>query len=393
MRRTRLAVAVACVISSAAAARAHDTWILPDRFHPEPGSEVVIALTSGMEFPKNDHAVEPDRLESARVRLAGGEEAITSRQSGTDHLALRLRPTPEGVVSIAVSSKPREIELAPKDVGEYLEEIGAPAGVVEAWKSAGSGGLRERYRKHATTFVRVGSGGADSSVRAPWGLDLELVPQSDPTLLGAGDRFAFQLLFRGKPLAGATVALAGSGGKTVESATTQADGQGAVRIPAAGPWLLKTVHLRPSVAAGEPWESDFATLTVEAGPPAAAAEALATVARFGAALSSGDRDGVLASLAPDVVIFEHGGAELSRDEYADHHLDGDLEYLKEIKIRTVDRKVIAGADRVVVLTRTESSGQYGGKLVASRGTETLVLELRESQWVIVHVHWSSGKSG
>jgi ketosteroid isomerase-like protein len=119
---------------------------------------------------------------------------------------------------------------------------------------------------------------------------------------------------------------------------------------------------------------------------------IAVVERFGRALESGDRTGVLDCLAPEVVIFEHGGAELSREEYASHHLDGDLAYLAEIDVRVVDRKVLGGADRAIVLTRTESSGQSNGKPVASRGTETLVLERRGERWLIVHVHWSSGRS-
>lgn len=119
---------------------------------------------------------------------------------------------------------------------------------------------------------------------------------------------------------------------------------------------------------------------------------IAVVERFGKALESSDRAGVLDCLAPEVVIFEHGGAELSREEYASHHLDGDLAYLADIDVKVVDRKVLGGGDRAIVLTRTESSGQSNGKPVASRGTETLVLERRGERWLIVHVHWSSGRS-
>lgn len=119
---------------------------------------------------------------------------------------------------------------------------------------------------------------------------------------------------------------------------------------------------------------------------------IAVAERFGKALESGDRAAALDCLADEVVIFEHGGAELSREEYASHHLDGDLAYLAQIDVRVVDRKVLGGTDRAIVLTRTESSGHYRGKPVASRGTETLVLERRGERWLIVHVHWSSGRS-
>lgn len=120
--------------------------------------------------------------------------------------------------------------------------------------------------------------------------------------------------------------------------------------------------------------------------------ALMVAERFGSALKAGDRAAVLECLAPEVVIFEHGGAELSREEYTSHHLDGDLAYLAGIEVRVVDRKLLGGDDRAILLTRTESSGQYDGKPVKSRGTETLVLERRGERWLIVHVHWSSGRS-
>jgi hypothetical protein len=53
-------------------------------------------------------------------------------------------------------------------------------------------------------------------------------------------------------------------------------------------------------------------------------EASAVVRSFHDALSSGNREGALAVLDPDVVIFEQGGAETSRDEYAAEHLGADI---------------------------------------------------------------------
>ncbi len=390
MRAHPIPLAAALFLSFASLAFAHDTWLLPDRFRVDTGDTVTLALTSGMEFPKNDHAVDPERIESARLRLGGAERAIPGTRPEKDHLALSASLADAGVAGFAISSKPREITLEPHQVGEYLEEIGAPAAVVAAWRNGGAGAVHERYRKHATTFVRVGSP-VDAPVPAAWGLDLELVPGGDPTTVAAGSALPFRLDFRGAPLTGATVTLAGVGGSAVTSVRTDDSGQASVTVPAAGPWLLKAVHVRPSSATEEPWESDFATLSFEA-VGAAPEGALATVERFGRALESADRAVVLDCLAPEVVIYEHGGAELSREEYASHHLDGDLAYLAEIDVRVVDRKVLGGGDRAIVLTRTESSGRYNGKPVASRGTETLVLERHGERWLIVHVHWSSGRS-
>lgn len=62
------------------------------------------------------------------------------------------------------------------------------------------------------------------------------------------------------------------------------------------------------------------------------------VAAFHKALSSGDRAAVTDLLAPDVVIFESGGTEASRDEYASHHLGADMELAKATKRETLDRR-------------------------------------------------------
>lgn len=115
--------------------------------------------------------------------------------------------------------------------------------------------------------------------------------------------------------------------------------------------------------------------------------------RFHSALESGNRDAALAELAPEVVIFESGGAELSRDEYASHHLAADMEFLAATETRILDRR--SGGDErwAWVLTRTETSGELGGRSVASVGAETALLERRDGKWKIVHLHWSSRKRG
>lgn len=249
--------------ANASSLSAHDTWALPDRFEAAPGEEIVFALSSGMEFPKNDHAVAADRVEAARLRLAGKTHAIGEMRAEADHLALRARPAAAGVAGFALSSKPREITLRPDQVKEYFEEIGAAEAARRAWESSGAKELRELYRKHATTFVRVGDAGADDSFGQPLSLDFELVPGNDPTRLSAGARLAFVARFRGAPLAGASVTLVAAGGKHTARVETDAAGKAAVELPSAGHWLLKAVHLRPPVDATSPWTSDFTTFAFE----------------------------------------------------------------------------------------------------------------------------------
>lgn len=113
------------------------------------------------------------------------------------------------------------------------------------------------------------------------------------------------------------------------------------------------------------------------------------VEAFHKALQDGAREAALALLSPNVVIFESGGAELSREEYASHHLEADLSFSK-----TVDRKVTWTRDKnngdlAWVLSRGTTTGNFRGKSIHSRFAESMVLVREDDGWRIAHVHWSS----
>ena len=131
------------------------------------------------------------------------------------------------------------------------------------------------------------------------------------------------------------------------------------------------------------------------GAPAAAEDPRGpkeVVAGFHDALSGGDRARVTDLLAPDVIIFESGGAELSREEYASHHLGADMEFAKATKVEVVDRQAGEAGDAAWVLTRSRTSGTFREKKVDLNGTETMLLRKTADGWRIVHIHWSSAKA-
>lgn len=116
------------------------------------------------------------------------------------------------------------------------------------------------------------------------------------------------------------------------------------------------------------------------------------VAAFHVALSGGDRARVTELLAPGVIIFESGGAELSREEYVSHHLGADMEFAKATKVEVVDRQAGETGDAAWVLTRSRTSGTFKDRQVDLRGTETMLLRKTPDGWKIVHIHWSSAKA-
>jgi uncharacterized GH25 family protein len=247
----------------APAARGHDTWLLPERGAAPSGTRVALDLTSGMAFPAPETAIAPERVRRSGLRLGARVAPLTKPRTGPRSLRLDAALDGMGVGTAWVELLPRGLELTPEDVDHYLTEIGATATVGPLWRARPEPRRWiESYRKHAKSFIRAGDPGGDTSWREPVGLDLELVPEVDPTALHVGDRLWLRLLRQGSPLAGLAVAATdGSGGRTLER--SDAAGRVSFVLGREGPWLLAATDLRP--AADGAWESDFTTLTVFVG--------------------------------------------------------------------------------------------------------------------------------
>jgi ketosteroid isomerase-like protein len=131
----------------------------------------------------------------------------------------------------------------------------------------------------------------------------------------------------------------------------------------------------------------------EAATVEPAARAAATsVDAFHAALARGDQTAAVALLADDALIFESGGAERSKAEYASHHLAADAAFAAATT-RTVSRRSghVAG-NLAWIATESTTTGTFRDRPVNSVSTETMVLRRTGDTWRIVHIHWSSAKA-
>ena len=113
------------------------------------------------------------------------------------------------------------------------------------------------------------------------------------------------------------------------------------------------------------------------------------VTAFHAALAQGDSVGALQLLDPRVVIFESGDAEMSRDEFASHHLGTDMRYAASTKREVTEIHSEMRGDMAIVISRNAVTGTFGDRDINSRGAETMVLRRSDGDWRIVHIHWSS----
>ena len=256
----------ALLLAISARTAAHDSWLVPGQFAVERGAPLVLDLTSGMGFPGLDAAIEPARVAHASFRLARQTTDITERTPAEHSLHLRAVAAEAGIATVWVELQPRAIELEPKEVEEYLQEIGASELVRQRWQANGAR-WRELYTKHAKTFVRVGDPASDRSWSEPVGVYLELVPQSDPTTLVDGDDLTVQVLRDGRSLAGFDLGVVREGGAAA-GPLLKSDGGGLVTVhfDGAGRWLLRGTLLHAVPGPDVDWESHFTTLTLEVRP-------------------------------------------------------------------------------------------------------------------------------
>lgn len=161
--------------------------------------------------------------------------------------------------------------------------------------------------------------------------------------------------------------------------------------------LMRTVLLPVAMLLAVPAHGQSAGLPAQAlaenaGLPARARAAGAVVDAFHAALGRGDTKAVVALLADDAVIYESGGVERSKAEYASHHLAADAAFAR-VTTRTVSRRTGDADGRTAwIASEGATKGTYKTRAINSVGTETMVLRRGNAGWRIVHVHWSSANA-
>ena len=266
-RRTRAALLLLALVSVAGVAAAHETWLLPSSMRVPVGRAVTLSLTSGMTFPNDQIKIEPSRVVRVEARLGHTTERLRRPKTTAHALHYVWTPRVPGVATIAIELGPRSLELKPAQVKEYFDEIHAGPDIIALWDSIPAPRRwRESYSKHATSYVRVGTPGSDSSWKTPLGLGLEIVPEGNPTAISAGQTLPVRVLLNGSPLPGFSVGARIEGRKRSAFVTTDSAGRAAIVLPVKGRWLLFGTHLRRTNEPNLEWRSDFVTMTTYVAP-------------------------------------------------------------------------------------------------------------------------------
>ena len=259
MKRT-LAIAAAVLGISASAACAHDTWIFSDPAVVPSGRMLFLRMTSGEKFPTSETAPAAERIASAKWRIGEESGSITDFKKEEKELVAGGKVTTDGVAVVAVEFNPKELQLTPEQVSEYLEEIAAPASVRKAYEQDGvKAGWAETFTKHAKTYLRIGAGGDSGGALGPVGFAIDFLPDSDPTALKMGDTLAVKVIRGGSELESSPVFVVCAATGATTMPRTNKTGMILINVTSPGWWLVRTTQLRRQSAGV--WESDFTTMT------------------------------------------------------------------------------------------------------------------------------------
>jgi len=259
---TRLAGVVLVVQMVGATLLAHDMWIEPTTFTPEPGDIVGARLRVGQDFIGDPLRRDDALIDQFVVQAAAGRKALVGRP-GADPAGL-LRVDAPGLMVIGYRSHPSTVEQTAEKFNQYLKEEGLEAIAALRARRGETGGVRELFSRCAKSLVLSGSAQADEGDHA-LGFTLELVAEKNPYTMAAGQELPVRLTYESRPMADVLVVAINRTNPTEKlSARSDANGRVRFRLPQGGQWLIKAVHMIPAKAdAQADWESFWATLTFE----------------------------------------------------------------------------------------------------------------------------------
>jgi uncharacterized GH25 family protein len=267
--KTKAAVGLLLFLTLLIPVFGHDLFLKLDGYFIKPGDKVRIKILNG-SFQQSDGAVSYQRLQDVSVispteARTNPKETEFTKDEKTSYL--HLQPTEEGNYVVGLSTMAREIDLKAKDFNEYLSHDGIPDTLAERKRTKTlNKNVRERYSKHVKTIFQVGVQQTDN-YKTALGYPVEIIPQTNPYALKAGETFEFLCLKNGKPLVNQFV-MSGRetpGGKMIVGANVRTDKNGIakIRLTGAGKWYVRFIQMSELKDPKLNYESLWATLTFE----------------------------------------------------------------------------------------------------------------------------------
>jgi uncharacterized GH25 family protein len=242
---------------------AHDMWIEPATFSPQPGQIVSVKLRVGQDLLGDPLPRDSSLINQFVVEDPEGRKQVYGRD-GSDPAGF-LRVAVPGLLVVGYRSNPSAVELPPEKFNQYLKDEGLDLiAAIRARRNETGAKAHELFSRCAKSLVLSGSPAPAEGDRR-LGFTLELVAEKNPYTLRAGEDLPFRLTYENRPLAGALViAMNRLNPSEKLSARTDTNGRVRFKLHPGGMWLIKSVHMIPAPAGSNAeWSSFWASLTFE----------------------------------------------------------------------------------------------------------------------------------
>lgn len=248
-------------------ALAHDFWLQPRSWQAAPGVDMPFVVEVGHGPFRQQWGADASHLLVLRDQARGLEADLRPLfKAGGDvpHLTYAFRQPGLHIVSLVSTDTPSNLPWI--RFNDYITVEGlTPA--IDARTRAGTTNSngRELYSRRAKALIQVGPATSrdDALATRPLGLTLEIVPLRNPYALKPDRILPVQVLYNGKPLAGALVKLTSLefDVRPLAAIRSNAAGRVALRVPPTGSWLVNVIWTRPIVSPDADFQTVFSSLT------------------------------------------------------------------------------------------------------------------------------------
>lgn len=248
------------IATVSAPAGAHEFWLEPSDYTPDPEERIGIAHNYGQHFKGDGLPYVGEWHQRYIVRDNGKIRKVRGFDGDLPAVQMAFDDGGLKIFGYFGTPEPQSYDTLAK-YEDYVRKVGLDH-IVALHRQRGkpTTNIRELYARNAKLLLGVGNAaGKDRAL----GLPLELIAARNPYTLKPGDRLSVQLLYRGKPVGGVAVfAFNSADPENPVKSVTDPNGQADIWLPAAGPYLLNAVHMfEPAAGDKADWSSLWASLT------------------------------------------------------------------------------------------------------------------------------------
>ncbi|MBS1525036.1 MAG: DUF4198 domain-containing protein [Bacteroidetes bacterium] len=236
---------IVCLFAIAFSCHAQDYALVPETFYPHKDSEAKVHVLDLNQMVKQ-YDMGFDASKTEKFVLHSGKRKTDLLGAVKDSVAT-VKFENDGLNTLEVDRKPVTDDIERDDFLKILDDEGLNQ-YSEKAKNGSKDSFRERYTWYLKSLLEVDKHNPNDFEK-PLGQEYEIVLKDNPYKGNYGDDISAVVLFKGKPLSGATVIFyIKTAGNSVFVQKLSSDKQGMIyfKLTREGLYMLRSLYMQPS---------------------------------------------------------------------------------------------------------------------------------------------------